>query len=544
MRLRTKRPDSGGRSATRIRVRRLTRNQKAGGAKPPAPGKLPSSIPSCDRLSSLDNFFLLFEGQNTHMHVAITAIFDAEPVATGEGGVDIERIRAFIASRLHRIPRYRQRLSYTRLLSRPVWVDDDRFNINYHVRHISLPRPGDEQQLQGLAARIKSQQLDREKPLWETWIVEGLQGGRFAMITKVHHCMVDGISGADLLAVLLQSAPRATMEPSPRFTPRPAPSRLALLRQELERRVSTPLALAARFVREPQRGLHSVREAIGALGDVLPTTLRRASDTPFNRPIGPHRRFAWLAMDLAAVKEIKNRLGGTLNDVVLAIVRGAIRRFLQGRGMNVDTLDVRALVPVSTRTPDERGTLGNRVAAWIVDLPVAELRLEGRRWLNQLRATTSNLKETQQAVAAEAFTEAAGWAGSTIPSLAMQLALRARPFNLVVTNVPGPQLPLYMLGARMLEVYPQVPLFTNQGLGVALFSYAGGLYWGFNADWELLPDLHDFVEAIQGSFDELRRAAAVDVPRLKQERDSRGNGQHPARHRVQPDAEQTAAVGV
>lgn len=249
-------------------------------------------------------------------------------------------------------------------------------------------------------------------------------------------------------------------------------------------------------------------------------------------------------MDLAAVKEIKNRLGGTVNDVVLAIVSGALRRFLQGRGMNVDRLDVRALVPVSTRAPDERGTLGNRVAAWIVDLPVAERN--PRRWLDLLSATTSNLKQSPQAAAAEALTEAAGWAGSTIPSLAMQLALRARPFNLVVTNVPGPQLPLYMLGARMLEVYPQVPLFTNQGLGVALFSYAGRLHWGFNADWELLPDLHDFVEAIQGAFDELHGAAALDAPQPKEERDSCGNGQHPARHHVetQLDGEETAAVGL
>jgi WS/DGAT/MGAT family acyltransferase len=506
------------------------RDQNAGAAKPATPHKLRDGIPSRDRLSSLDNLFLLVEGQNTHMHVAITAIFEAESVVSGENGVDIERIRAFIGSRLHRIPRYRQRLTYTPPSSRPVWVDDDRFNINYHVRHISLPRPGNERQLQELAARIKSQQLDRDKPLWETWIVEGLQGGRFAMITKAHHCMVDGVSGADLLAELLQPAPQTSIEPPPPFAPRPAPSRLALLGRELERRVSTPLALAARFVREPQQGLQIVRDAVGVLGDVLPTALRRASDTPFNRPIGPHRRFAWLAMDLAAVKEIKNHLGGTLNDVVLAIVSGALRRFLQGRGVDVDSLAMRALVPVSTRTPDEQGTLGNRVAAWIVDLPVAEQHPWCR--LDQLRATTANLKRSQQAVAAEALTDIADWAGSTIPSLAMQLALRACPFNLVVTNVPGPQLPLYLLGARMLEVYPQVPLFTNQGLGVALFSYAGRLFWGLNADWELLPDLDDFAEAVQEAFSELESAAALDAARSTRERNSGANGRHPARARV------------
>jgi WS/DGAT/MGAT family acyltransferase len=288
--------------------------------------------------------------------------------------------------------------------------------------------------------------------------------------------------------------------------------------------------------------LQRVRGAIGALGDLLPAAVRRASDTPFNRPIGPHRRFACLAMDLAAVKEIKNRLGGTLNDVILAIVSGALRRFLQRRGMPVDTLDIRAMVPVSTRTPDERGTLGNRVAGWIVDLPVAER--DPRRRLDQLRATTSNLKQSQHAVAADLLMEASGWAGSTIPSLAIQLAFRARPFNLVITNVPGPQVPLYLLGARMLEGYGQVPLFANQGLGVALFSYDGGLYWGFNADWELLPDLPHLVEAVQKSFEELHAAAMPETPRQRQERTSRGNGQYAARNRSRFPAVGAAAQGV
>jgi WS/DGAT/MGAT family acyltransferase len=462
--------------------------------------------PASEPLSPFDNLFLVSERQDTHMHVAVTAIFEPGTLMNGSGGVDIERIRNYIAARLHWIPRYRQRLKYTPLLGSPVWVDDERFNINYHVRHASLPQPGDEQQLQCLAARIKSQQLDRDKPLWEMYIVEGLKGGRFAMITKTHHCMIDGISGADLLAVLLQPFPQDTPPAPEPFKPRPAPTWRGLLQSDIARRVGAPLNGARHLIADPTATRDEIRTAAAAVAGIVPS-VRRASATPFNRAIGPYRRFDWLAMDLDAVKAVKNALGGTVNDVVLATVAGAVRRFLQRRRVNVDALDFRALVPVSIRRDEERGAMGNRVAAWLADLPVAERHPRTR--FASLCKTTAGLKESRQAAGSEVLTGVTGWTGSSILSAALRLAFRARPFNLVVTNVPGPQVPLYLLDAPMRAVYPQVPLFPNQGLGVALFSYAGTLHWGFNADWELMPDLRDFVTAIQDSFSELQGEAGV-----------------------------------
>ncbi len=460
-----------------------------------------------DRLSAMDTSFLIFENQATHMHVAATVVFEKGPLATPNGGVDIERIRTYIESRLFRIPRYRQRLAWIPLENYPVWVDDDHFNIDYHVRHTSLPRPGDERQLKRLSARIVSQQLDRGKPLWETWIVEGLDSDHFAMVTKTHHCMIDGISGVDILSVLLDTSTEASVDETPPFIPRPAPRGIQLLRDELSRRVREPLAIASRVLRQPGEIANEVVEGLSAVSETIATGLRAASETPLNRPIGPHRRFDWLKMDLGELKAVKNRLGGTVNDVVLATVAGGVQRFLEGRRISVETLDFRALVPVSMRTAQERGTLGNRVSGWMTSLPVAER--DPRARLAQVSETTGNLKESRHAMGAEVLTQVTEWTGSTLLSLAMRLALRARPFNMVVTNVPGPQIPLFLLGSRMEHVYPLVPLFANQGLGIALFSYAGQLCWGFNADWDLVPDLDKFVQAIDESFRELKKAAAA-----------------------------------
>jgi WS/DGAT/MGAT family acyltransferase len=460
-----------------------------------------------ERLSVVDNSFLAIEGPNAHMHVGATTVFDAGPLLNADGGVDIDRIRDYVAARLHLIPRYRQCLAPVPLGTRLVWVDDPHFNIHYHVRHTSLPRPGDTQQLKRLAARIVSQQLDRAKPLWEIWVVEGLEDGRFALVAKTHHCMIDGLSGVDLLAVLLSPTPQPTIPPAPGWIPRPAPSRFALFRDEWYRRLSEPLALASEVpcslgtVRDVVLGL---LESVTAAGETLGAAMHQASETPFNRPIGPHRRFDWLAVDLEALRHVKKRLGGTVNDVVLATVAGALRRFLERRRVNVDVLEIRANVPVSLRADAERGTLGNRIALWMTELPVAER--DPVRRLATVRATTTRLKESKQAMGAEVLAAVSEWTSSTLLALAVQLSTRSRPFNLVVTNVPGPQMPLYLLGAHLRECYPMVNLLANQGLGVALFSYAGLLCWGFMADWDLVPDLHDFVLDVAASFQELREA--------------------------------------
>jgi WS/DGAT/MGAT family acyltransferase len=463
-----------------------------------------------DRLSFQDNTFLITESPTNHMHIAGTATYDAGPLGRPDGGVDVDRIRDYVASRLHLLPRYRQVLAWTPIEGQPVWVDDEHFNIDYHVRHTSLPRPGDAQQLKRLSGRIMSQQLDRSKPLWEMWIVEGLEGGdRFAVITKVHHCMIDGMSSVDLLEVLLTLAPNDRIEAGPRWLPRPAPRGRDLLWAEAVRRVSMPFDLVGgfrRFLAEAEDPRSDLRTMLRALRDTVWTTLRQVSDTPLNKPIGPHRRFDYLAMDLDAVKAIKNALGGSLNDIVLAVVSGAVTRFLEQRRVNVDLLRFRVMAPVSVRAREERGTLGNRVSAWMVDLPLAER--DPIRRLEKISEQTVRLKESKQALGADILSHVVGWTPSTLLSLGGRMVTRALPFNLVVTNVPGPQVPLYLLGARMLDNYGQLPLTDYLGLGIVLFSYAGLLCWGFTADWDLVPDLADFVAGIEASFAELREAAA------------------------------------
>jgi diacylglycerol O-acyltransferase len=462
-----------------------------------------------DRLTFLDRSFLLAEGPTSHMHIAGTAIYAAGPLRTSSGGIDIERLRAYVESRLHLIPRYRQVLATIPIEGHPIWVDDPHFNIDYHVRHTSLPRPGDTRQLKRLSGRIMSQQLDRSKPLWEMWIVEGLEGGEhFAMVTKVHHCMIDGMSSVDLLAVLLTPSPTDNVEAGPRWLPRPAPGPWQLLAAEVGRRVRAPFAALGGIGALLERAADprsDLRVTWRALRTMLGSSLRIVSDTPINRPIGPHRRVDWLTMSLEDVKAVKQQLGGTLNDVVLATVAGAVQRFLEARRVNVELLAFRVMAPVSVRLSHEQGTLGNRVSAWLIDMPLGER--DPRRQLAKIREATAKLKNSKQALGAEVLTRVAEWTPSTLLSMGARMLTRALPFNLVVTNVPGPQVPLYLLGARMLENYGHLPLTDYLGLGIVLFSYAGTLSWGFTGDWDLLPDLHDFAKAVDAAFSELRAIA-------------------------------------
>jgi len=464
-----------------------------------------------DRLTVADNAFLDLEAGKAHMHIAATAVLEIGSLGNAAGGVDIERIREYVASRLHLIPRYRQRLAYVPLENHPVWIDDDHFNIAYHVRHASLPRPGTVGQLKRLAARIQSQRLDRAKPLWEFWVVEGLDGDRFAIIQKVHHCMIDGISGVDLLTVLMSPVAATLFDHGPAFVPRPAPSGTALFAEEMWRRVRDPLSVLRQLpvrLYDPRAALRDLQRNLGGLFEALTSTILPASATPWNQPIGPYRRFDWLALDLADIKEVKNKLGGTVNDVVLATVSGALRRFLHRRGLSADGLRIRANVPVSVRTHEERGTLGNRIALWMTDLPVDERDAVTR--LDRIRATTTRLKDSRQALGAQVLASVSDMTTWRLMALALRMSTRSRPFNIVVTNVPGPQVELYLLDAPLREIYPMVNLLENQGLGIALFSYAGKLFWGVLADWDLVPDLDAFVTAIGESFRELQTAARAE----------------------------------
>jgi diacylglycerol O-acyltransferase len=489
----------------------------------PAPGgsgAIAMSSDAYERLSFLDSSFILAESRTNHMHVGGVAILEAGSLRKPDGGIDIDRIRAYVEARLDRIPRYRQVVNFIPIEHHPVWVDDPHFNIHYHVRHTALPRPGDERQLKRLSGRIMSQQLDRAKPLWEIWVVEGITGGdRFALISKVHHAMVDGVSSVDLLTVLLTPEPTEAFTPAGRWTPRPMPTRWELLAAEARRRARMPFEIVegVRERLEHAKAPNSdLRMMLNAAGDLLGKTARRVSSTPLNQPIGPHRRFDWSRIELSDVKAVRQALGGSVNDIVLATVSGAVRRFLEKRSVDVDATHFRVMTPVSMRTSSERGTLGNRVSAWMVDLPLGER--DPRQCVARIRASTERLKESNQALGAEMLTKVVSWTPSTLLAIGSRMAMRAYPFNLVVTNVPGPQMPLYLLGARMNENYGLVPLTDYLGLGIVLFGYAGKLSFGFNADWDLVPDLHDFVLAIEESFADLRKAAGpLSVKEVRRE---------------------------
>jgi WS/DGAT/MGAT family acyltransferase len=467
-------------------------------------------MPAYERLSALDASFLDLEGRSTHMHVAAVLILDGGPLRDRKDRLDIESLRRLVEARLHSFPRYRQRLAWIPLENHPVWVDDPDFNLQYHVRHTALPAPGGERLFKRLVGRLMSQSLDRGKPLWELWVVEGLEGGRIGVIVKVHHCMIDGLSGVDLLTALLRPTPDARIEDLPGWWPQRAPSGAELLAGEFVRRASEPFQLARsalRGLRRPERFVESIREGAGALGEVFSAGLRQAPETPLNPPsIGPHRRFDWIRFDLDEVKEVKREHGGTLNDVVLATVAGALGRFLRGRGARVpDERQFRAMVPVSLRREHERGKLGNRVGQVIADLPVGERDPLAR--LRAVRETTQRLKASKAVHGSELFEEISDWTDTSLLTGVVRLAAAVRTYNLVITNVPGPQLPLYLLEAPLLEIYPVVPLFDGQALGIALFSYHDGLFWGFNTDWDHLHDLHDFVDALALEFSELRKGS-------------------------------------
>ena len=463
-----------------------------------------------ERISAQDRSFLHFEDATTHMHLGGLVVFEVGPLRTPEGGVDIERIRAQIAGRLHLVPRYRQRLAWIPVFNQAVWVDDDHFHLSYHVRHAALPRPGDDAQLKALTARIMSQQLDRGKPLWELWVIEGLAGDRFALLMKTHHAIADGISAFDLFSALVSPTPDATIDPPQPWTPRPAPSGGRLLADGLAHQAATPMTLAQRLLAiasDPAGVGATTRASMRALVDLAGSGAAPAPPTPLNQPISAHRRFDWLTLHLAEVRAVKAKLGGTVNDVALASVAGGLHHFLRGRGHDVRELAMRVVVPVSLRTEDERGQASNRASGWLIDLPVYEA--DPVRRLERVAAETRKRKEARQELGPEVLGRVAEYAVPGIVGLGVRLLSRLHPYNLIVTNVPGPQFPLYLLGAKLLTGFPQVPLFENQGLGIALFSYCGFLGFGFNADRDVVPDLDVFAAAVARGFDELKQAAAA-----------------------------------
>jgi diacylglycerol O-acyltransferase / wax synthase len=465
-----------------------------------------------DRLTGLDSAFLHLEEHSTaHMHVASVMIFDGPAPRYDE-------FVQHILSRLHLVPRYRQRLTFVPLgQGRPVWNDDPHFNPRYHIRHTGLPSPEDETELKQLAGRVFSQRLDRSKPLWELWLVQRMAGERFAVIAKTHHALVDGISGVDITTVLFDTAPEPAGTPRPPvpWVARPLPGSAKLLRDALVERSTAP----AEMVRGARAILRTPRRALGKLKDTLvgvgATTLAGVSapapPSPFNVDITPHRRYTWVDAELAQFKAIKDSLGGTLNDVVLSAVSLALGRHMRAQGHDTEGLVLKAMVPVSVRANVDREShppaLGNRVAAMWAPLPVGVV--DPVQCLEQVRAEMDGIKRSGQAVGAEALTNLAGFAPPTILSQAARLQARQRFFNLVVTNVPGPQFPLYLLGHRLRRLYPVVPLARRQALGIAVISYDGQLGFGLLGDYDALPELETIATELKRSIAALARAAGV-----------------------------------
>jgi WS/DGAT/MGAT family acyltransferase len=461
-----------------------------------------------ERLSVLDASLLAMEDDAAHMHMGGVTIFDAGSLWKDEGGLEIDRIRDYVVSRLHNIPRYRQRIAHTPVEGHPIWVDDESFNLNYHVRHTSLPLGAGERELKRLAGRILSQSLDRGKPLWEMWFVEGVGARRFALITKIHHCMVDGVAGVELTTQLMSDRPQDEIEPARPWIAQPRPSRRSLMLDSALHRPITLLRDAGSALAHPQRTADQLRETANGLSQIVRVNAQPASETIFNQRIGPHRRIDWTHTSLAEVKEIKQRLGGTVNDVVLAVVAGAAGRFLESRGTSLEDLDFRVAVPVNRRVKDQPvESTGNRSSMMPTPLPLAERDPAER--LRQVVETTRERKASNIALVPDALERVCEWTSASLFFAFARMGSSMRTFNVVVTNVPGPQSPLYLLGAHQREVYPAVPLFQNQALAIGIFSYEGVLYWGFNADWELLPDLHDFAEAIDEEVEALRKAAGA-----------------------------------
>ena len=437
------------------------------------------------------------------MHVASTTLFEGPAPRYTE-------FRDHIDSRLHLVPRFRQKLRFVPFgMGRPVWVDDPHLNLAYHVRHTALPEPGSEQQLRVLAARIFSQQLDRSKPLWELWLIEGLKGDRFAIVGKTHHAMVDGVSGVDITTVLFdtEQEPTETSKPLERWIPEPEPSRAQLLAEALVQRALDPREVVRgvrRVVRGPRRALRRATEAALAAGSFAWTGIA-APPSPFNFEVGPHRRFAWVRASLADMKQVKNELGGTVNDVILAAVAGALGRYLRSRGHSTAEVELRAMVPVSVRTSEQQGALGNRVTSMMAPLPVwCE---DPARRMEIVKQSMGDLKQSKQALGATLLTQLADFAPPTVAGQAARLQARQRFFNLVVTNVPGPQFPLYLMGGRMERVFPMVPLAKNQGICVGIMSYDGQVNFGLIGDYDGMPDLDDLAKDLETSIAELIEAA-------------------------------------
>ncbi|HEV7188160.1 MAG TPA: wax ester/triacylglycerol synthase family O-acyltransferase [Blastococcus sp.] len=456
-----------------------------------------------ERLSRLDASFLYLEEPDTPMHVGGVLILEAPP-----GGVDA--LAALVEARLPLVPRYRQRVAEVPgHLANPVWVDDPDFDIAYHLRRNGLPRPGTEAQLLDLVSRLASRPLHRRRPLWEMYLVDGLSHGRVAVITKTHPALVDGLSAIDIGQVLLDVEPDAAAPEPAAWRPERPPNGAQLVWEALDEYARRPSAIVD-TARSAVTDVRSTAARLtGVAGGLLRTarkTMLAAPHTPLNTTVGRQRRVAVARADLDDLKKVRKAYGGTINDVLLTVVAGALREWLLSRGEPVVAgTAVRALVPVSMQ--DEDAVAGNRVSSYLVDLPVGEPNPRVR--LSRLSYAMRGIALHGQSVGADSLIALTGFAPPTLHALGARAArgLSRRLFNLVVTNVPGPQFPLYAAGSRMLEVFPVVPLARGQGLSIGMTSYDGRVYFGLNADRESVGDVDVLADLIEQEVAELVESA-------------------------------------
>ncbi|HYN65676.1 MAG TPA: wax ester/triacylglycerol synthase family O-acyltransferase [Ornithinibacter sp.] len=471
-----------------------------------------------ERLSSLDTSFLNLEDAATPMHVGSVMVFDAP-----SGGFDYESLVTLISQRIAHVPRYRQRIkTVPGSLANPVWVDDTHFDMSYHVRRSALPRPGSDEQLEELVARIQPRPLDRSRPMWEVYLVEGLAENRFAIITKTHHSLVDGISSVDIGNVLVDGNPTASEGVLTTWRARPEPSGVELVVSALSEAARTP----SQVVETVQHGVADVTKAFGKVasvaGDVIATlarvSARPAPASPLNAPVGRARRYVMIGTDLEDYRKVRARLGRgsfadevTVNDVILATIAGAFRSWLLTRGESVyPGTTIRAMVPVSVHDGNDAPT-GAQVTACFVDLPVGEPAPSMR--LHQIAFSMRQQMEggSRRAVSAETLSGLGGFAPPTMHALGARLGgmVSRRLYNVVITNVPGPQTPLYAAGARMVSTYPVTPLGREQALSIGMTSYDGGVYYGLYADRDAMPDADVLGRGVVDALHELLEAPRV-----------------------------------
>jgi len=474
-------------------------------------------------MSPIDSSFLHIENDTTPMHIGGVSIFEGPPPP-------FEDLRAMVAGKLDLVPRYRQKVRFVPLsVGSPTWIDDPHFSLDYHIRHTAIPAPGSEEQLRQMAGRVFSQHLDRDKPLWELWTVEGLKAGRWALLSKVHHCMVDGVAATDLMSVMFSDT--TATSPAPPWAARPEPSGLEVLIRTIARRASPAGQLESlkRAVSAPRETLCSLVEIARATAAAGPS-LRPVAASSLTGPIGPHRRWSWADARLSDVKAVRVGLGGTVNDVVLTLITNGFRELLESRGEEVaQDRVIRTMVPVSVRRRGEKGVYNNRVSAVFAGLPVG--LLDPAQRLEQIRAEMDGVKQSKQAVAGDVLTSLSGFAPPGLLALGSRLVTLSPRLNMhtATTNVPGPQEPVETLGRRMLESYPFVPVVGSIRIVVAIFSYDGGLYFGVTGDYDGAPDIDVLTTGIKRGMKDL-------LALLPQPRPARRNGGKPAGTRTRAPA--------